>query len=198
MHAFSGGRQWENKPVSLLKIFDDSAPSVVHATVSEPDEIGAALNEIGVRFERWQTECPLERDASQEAVLAAYRTPVEQLMAAYAFRSVDVIALTPDHPEREALRAKFLQEHTHSDFEVRFFVAGRGLFYIHAADKVYGVMCEAGDLISVPADARHWFDMGAAPDFRCIRLFTSEEGWVANYTGDNIAATFPTFEQFCR
>ena len=117
-------------------------------------------------------------------------------MTEYGFESVDVIALRPDHPDRQALRQKFLDEHTHSDFEVRFFVEGKGLFYIHAEDKIYGVMCEQGDLISVPAGAKHWFDMGAEPDFKCIRLFTTPEGWVANYTGDAIAKSFPTFEAF--
>jgi len=61
---------------------------------------------------------------------------------------------------------------------------------------VYGVLCEAGDLISVPAGTRHWFDMGGAPDFQCIRLFTTPEGWVADYTGDDIARRFPRLEAF--
>ncbi|MDZ4263978.1 MAG: cupin, partial [Pseudomonadota bacterium] len=128
--------------------------------------------------------------------IESYRTSVDALMSEYGFQSVDVIALRPDHPERQALRQKFLDEHIHSDFEVRFFVEGKGLFYIHAEDKVYGVMCEQGDLISVPAATKHWFDMGAEPDFKCIRLFTSPEGWVANYSGDAIAKSYPTFEAF--
>jgi 1,2-dihydroxy-3-keto-5-methylthiopentene dioxygenase len=38
--------------------------------------------------------------------------------------------------------------------------------------------------------------MGAAPDFKCIRLFTNPEGWVANFTGDDIASRFPNFERY--
>jgi 1,2-dihydroxy-3-keto-5-methylthiopentene dioxygenase len=117
-------------------------------------------------------------------------------MAKYDFKSVDVISLKPDHPERVALRNKFLGEHVHSDFEVRFFVEGKGLFYIHAGNNVYGLMCEAGDLISVPDNVSHWFDMGESPDFKCIRLFTTPEGWMADYTGSSIAARFPSFENF--
>lgn len=133
---------------------------------------------------------------SQEEVLAAYGESVDRLKQEYGFQSADVVALTAEHPDRQALRAKFLDEHTHSDFEVRFFVEGRGLFYIHRGDRVYGVMCEQGDLISVPADMPHWFDMGEAPSFKCIRLFTTPEGWVAQYTGDRIAERFPRFEAF--
>ena len=110
------------------------------------------------------------------------------------FQSVDVVSLNPDHPDKAVLRAKFLNEHTHSEFEVRFFVEGQGLFYLHLGDQVYTVLCEQGDLISVPAGATHWFDMGANPHFKAIRLFTNPEGWVANFTGSDIANRFPKLQ----
>ena len=164
--------------------------------ITDPEAIAARLDRIGVLFERWQADRPLPEDADPDAILAAYAGPVERLKQKYGFQSADVIAVTPDHPEREALRAKFLSEHTHSDFEVRFFVGGRGLFYLHPDDKVHIVLCEAGDLISVPAGTRHWFDMGARPELKCIRLFTTPEGWVADYTGSDIAGRFPRLEEW--
>lgn len=181
--------------MSVLKIFSATEAQVL-ASGEDHDWIATQLHEAGVLFQKWQTDQPLAADAGQEAVIQAYRGSVERLMQDYGFQSVDVVALTPDHPDRAALRQKFLDEHVHSEFEVRFFVAGKGLFYIHQGDKVYGVMCEQGDLISVPANTRHWFDMGEAPDFKCIRLFTNPEGWVAQYSGDDIAQRFPRFEQF--
>jgi len=102
-----------------------------------------------------------------------------------------VISLTPDHPDRAALRAKFLNEHTHSEDEVRFFVAGRGQFTLHIGDKIYETLCVQGDLIGVPDGTRHWFDMSESPYFIAIRLFTNKEGWVANFTGSDIAEKFP-------
>lgn len=170
---------------------DDATPL---AEYHAHQDIARVLDGIGVRFEAWQASQPLGEDASETEVLEAYRAPVERLMAEYGFQSVDVISLFPDHPGRETLREKFLREHTHSDFEVRFFVAGRGLFYIHEAGKVHAVTCERGDLISVPAGARHWFDMGPRPRFQCIRLFTHPDGWVAQYTGDGIAGRYPLLE----
>ncbi|MEM7678491.1 MAG: cupin, partial [Myxococcota bacterium] len=56
------------------------------------------------------------------------------------------------------------------------------------------VLCERGDLIAVPDGTRHWFDMGSEPNFKCIRFFTNPEGWVAQFTGDDIAGKFPRFE----
>ncbi|HYH99101.1 1,2-dihydroxy-3-keto-5-methylthiopentene dioxygenase, partial [Hyalangium sp.] len=108
------------------------------------------------------------------------------------FRSVDVIKMVPDHPKKVELRNKFLSEHTHSEDEVRFFVEGQGLFNIHRQGKVYAVLCEKGDLIGVPDGTPHWFDMGPSPHFIAIRLFTSTEGWVAHFTGNDIAARFPS------
>lgn len=161
-------------------------------------EIGRRLAAIGVRFERWEAEHALTDSATPADIIAAYQEQVDGLMREYGFQSVDVVSLNPNHPDKAALRAKFLDEHTHSDFEVRFFVDGQGLFYIHAGGKVYGVLCEKGDLISVPANTPHWFDMGDEPHFKCIRLFTTPEGWVAQYTGDAIAEGYPKFgAQFC-
>ena len=65
------------------------------------------------------------------------------------------------------------------------------MFVLHADDRVYAVLCEKDDLISVPAGVRHWFDMGSAPAFTCIRLFNDPAGWVAEFTGDAIAGKFP-------
>jgi 1,2-dihydroxy-3-keto-5-methylthiopentene dioxygenase len=38
--------------------------------------------------------------------------------------------------------------------------------------------------------------MGEAPHFKCIRLFTTPEGWVATFTGSAIAQSFPTLDQY--
>lgn len=181
--------------MSTLKIYPDSSNKAAD-TLTDHDAIASRLHSIGVRFERWQAKQPLTKDSTQEEVIAAYKASVDRLMNEYGFQSCDVVSLHPQHPDKAALRKKFLDEHIHTDFEVRFFVEGKGLFYIHQDDKVYGIMCEQGDLISVPANAKHWFDMGENPAFKCIRLFTTPEGWVAQYTGDKIADGFPRYEQF--
>jgi len=181
--------------MTILAIYPENGDKAL-VVEQDPAQITQRLAGYGVSFERWQASASLSAGADQEQVIAVYQEQVDRLMDQYHFKSVDVVSLGPDHPDKTALRNKFLSEHTHSDFEVRFFVAGSGLFYIHAEDKVFGLLCEAGDLISVPANLPHWFDMGENPDFKCIRLFTTPEGWVAEFTGDAIAARFPSFEQF--
>jgi len=157
--------------------------------------IHSQLKAINVQFERWTAKCEFPSGADQETIIAAYADAIGRLKEQYGFQSIDVINVTPDHPDKTALRQKFLAEHVHDDFEVRFFIEGRGLFYLHVADKVYAVLCEQGDLISVPANTRHWFDMGENPHFKTIRLFTTPYGWVANFTGDAIADMFPSLDQ---
>ncbi|MFN2348466.1 MAG: acireductone dioxygenase [Thioalkalivibrio sp.] len=178
--------------MSALSIYAENAPGQVRR-FTEFDDIKRELNAIGVRFERWDASQPVAPGASQEEILAAYQADVDRLMQENGFQSVDVVSLTPDHPQREALRAKFLDEHTHSEDEVRFFVDGQGLFYIHKNEQVYATLCEKGDLISVPNNTTHWFDMGPEPRFTAIRLFTNPQGWVANFTGSDIASRFPRF-----
>lgn len=131
---------------------------------------------------------------SQDEVIAAYRGQIDQLKAERGYATVDVISLDRKHPQKDELRAKFLDEHRHGEDEARFFVAGRGLFTLHIDDYVYAVLCEKNDLISVPAGTRHWFDMGEFPHFVAIRLFNNPEGWVASFTGDDIASRFPRLE----
>ena len=180
--------------MSVLNIFADDAPNEATLTTDDPIEIASALAAQGVCFEQWSANQTIADDASQEEVLAAYQADIERLMKQGGYQSVDVISLAADNPAKDELRKKFLDEHTHSEDEVRFFVRGDGLFYLHIENQVFAVLCEAGDLISVPANTTHWFDMGGEPNFTAIRLFTNPEGWVANYTRNDIAKRFPNYE----
>ena len=180
--------------MSFLKVYAAGQPQQAEQTLTDGMAIQAALAEQGVRFERWQASQPLSEEDGQDEILAAYNDEVSRLKQDNGFQTADVISLTPDHPDKAALRQKFLSEHTHSEDEVRFFVRGAGMFYMHLNDQVFVVGCEQEDLISVPAGTKHWFDMGDNPDFTCIRLFTNPEGWVAQYTEDKIADSFPRFE----
>lgn len=179
--------------MTTLTIYEDKNPEKVVVSTSDPAEITGLLDKVGVQFERWKASAELPENATQEQVIAAYKAEVDRLSAAAGYQTVDVIRITPDNPNREALRAKFLDEHIHDEDEVRFFVEGSGAFYLHLGDKVYQVVCTRDDLLSVPAGTLHWFDMGPEPRFTCIRLFITPDGWVAKFTGDKISSVIPRF-----
>jgi 1,2-dihydroxy-3-keto-5-methylthiopentene dioxygenase len=153
------------------------------------------LAKRGVLFQRWPARVELADDADQETILTAYAQEVAAVQQGGAYPTVDVIRMAPDHPDRQALRQKFLAEHTHSEDEVRLFVEGQGLFCLHLGDEVLQVLCEADDWIAVPAGTKHWFDMGPAPRFCALRFFNNPQGWVAEFTGDPIASRYPRLDQ---
>ncbi len=176
--------------MSQLSLFDARTGTLLNQT-SEVALITELLGYAGVLFRQWPTPAVLSAQSSAEQILQAYQAQITQLQQQEGYQTVDVISLSPDHPDKAALRQKFLAEHTHSEDEVRFFVRGQGLFCLHIQDKIYQVLCCQQDLIAVPAGTPHWFDMGSAPDFAAIRLFNNASGWVANFTGSDIANRFP-------
>ncbi len=177
--------------MSALTIFSDSDPLAPIWQSRDGDEIAAELHKIDVRFERWQADRELGSNPQPEQVIEAYQHEINKLVAEKGYQSWDVISMRPDNEQREVLRAKFLSEHTHGEDEVRFFVEGAGLFCLHLQGKIFQILCEKNDLISVPAHTRHWFDMGGSPSFTAIRLFDNPTGWVAHFTGDAIADAYP-------
>ena len=164
--------------MSALTLFSVTDPQTPLWHSTDAKAIQDQLNAKGVRFERWQAD-------------RAYQHAIDKLVAEKGYQSWDVISLRADNPQKEALREKFLNEHTHGEDEVRFFVEGAGLFCLHIGDEVFQVLCEKNDLISVPAHTPHWFDMGSEPNFTAIRIFDNPEGWIAQFTGDDIASAYP-------
>ena len=184
--------------MSRLSIFpekvssDGRGPSPQRLVCTDdPEQIGTELFRRGIGFERWPAEKNLDQNADQASILWAYRDEIERVQRAGGYATVDAIRMTPDHPERASLRRKFLDEHTHAEDEVRFFVEGQALFCLHIGAEVLLTRCERGDLIRVPAGTRHWFDMGSAPQFCALRWFNNSEGWVAKFTGSDISRSFP-------
>ncbi|WP_374011686.1 acireductone dioxygenase [Pseudoxanthomonas koreensis] len=179
--------------MSRLRIFDVDNPGQPLFDSRDGQAIAAELARIGVTFERWQASAPIAPGATSEEVMQAYRADIDRLVAERGFKTVDVVSIAPDNPNRAQMREKFLDEHFHKEDEVRFFVAGSGLFTLHVDGKVYEVECVKDDLIAVPDGTRHWFDMGQSPSFVAIRFFTEPDGWVGHFTGTDIAQKFPRY-----
>lgn len=152
--------------------------------VTDPKEIKTFMNERGIIFEQWEASEPLKDTDSQETILKAYEHELGPYMKKHGYVNADVINVHKDTPNIEAIRAKFLSEHTHSEDEVRFFVDGEGEFFFHLSDRkeVFSLLCQKGDFISVPKGYTHWFDLAPKYHVKAIRVFQNPEGWVANYT----------------
>jgi 1,2-dihydroxy-3-keto-5-methylthiopentene dioxygenase len=180
--------------MSRLRIFKEDTADAPLLSTDDRAAMAVELAKIGVKFEQWDASKPIAPGDPHDVILDAYRTDIDRLIEANGFRTVDVVSIAPDHPDKDAMRAKFLDEHFHKEDEVRFFVAGSGLFTLHVDGKVYETLCESGDLIAVPDSMTHWFDMGPEPSFVAIRFFTEPDGWVGHFTGTDIAGRFPRYE----
>lgn len=177
--------------MSQLAIYADNNPKNVLTSTENADEIAAQLALVNVRFEQWQARAQINESTTNEQIIDAYKNDIARLKEQNGYQTVDVISLAKGNPAAPQMREKFLFEHTHSEDEVRFFVKGQGLFCLHIGTKIYQVLCQKGDLISVPTLTPHWFDMGSDPEFTAIRLFNNTEGWVAKSTESEIAKQFP-------
>jgi len=153
-------------------------------TLQKDSEVRGYLAGIGVEYERWEPPAELPIDASSEAILSAYEEQIANLKKRGGYVTADVIDVNPDTPGLDAMLSKFNVEHTHDEDEVRYIIAGRGLFHIHPEQgAVVAIEVEAGDLIRVPRGTKHWFDLCGDRRIRAIRLFQEKSGWTPLYTG---------------
>lgn len=186
--------------MTMLTVWADDRPETPILQTSDHAAIAEALTPIGVVYEHVPVGGQLSDTATQEEVLEVHRPLVDRLVAEHGYRLVDVAQLHPVDSDEwrataETARAKFLNEHTHDEEEIRYFVAGSGVFYLHVDGRVHAMLCTQGDLLSVPALTTHWFDMGTSPDFTAIRFFHDDDGWVGTFTGSDISTHFPTFAE---
>jgi 1,2-dihydroxy-3-keto-5-methylthiopentene dioxygenase len=180
---WSGNFTIQNKEKMALLSIPDLQKSILI-----PEEIKSYLNEKGIFFDQWKCEVEFEKEASSDEILMAYDKDLLPFMNQGGYQTADVISINSLTENYGSIRAKFLAEHTHTEDEIRFFVDGEGLFWFNLADEdVFNVLCQKGDLISVPAGTKHWFDAGETNPFvKAIRIFIDMSGWVPHYTSSQI------------
>jgi 1,2-dihydroxy-3-keto-5-methylthiopentene dioxygenase len=167
--------------VAVLRIPDEQR------SLREQAEVRDYLAGIGIEYERWELRADLPIDASSEEILTAFGEQIEELKRRGGYVTADVIDVNPETPGLDAMLARFNIEHTHDEDEVRYIIAGRGLFHIHPKQgAVVAIEVEAGDLIRVPRGTLHWFDLCGERRIRAIRLFQDKSGWMPRYTGSGV------------
>lgn len=160
-------------------------------TLTTLEEIASYLAGCGIEYNHWTADYEVANDAPPEDILRAYAKEIDQLKARGGYVAADVIDVNPQTSGLDAMLAKFNREHWHSEDEVRFIVAGRGLFHIHPKNgAVVAIEVEAGDLISIPRGTWHWFDLCSDRRIRAIRLFQESTGWTPYYTDSGVDQNF--------
>lgn len=160
--------------------------------IKDVSEIRSFFNQRNIFFDQWTCDVVFEDTASQEEIIEAYSKDLKPFMEQGGYSTADVISINKLTENYDAIRAKFLAEHTHTEDEIRFFVDGEGTFWFHLENgEIFNLLCQKGDLISVPSGTKHWFDAGEVNPFvKAIRIFIDMSGWVPHYTGSGIEQKF--------
>src|SRR5215213_748074 len=159
--------------------------------LTDAEEITTNLSIHGIDYERWTPSHPITDDASSDAILDAYSREIEALKERGGYVTADVIDVSATTPGLDAMLAKFNREHWHDEDEVRFIIAGHGLFHIHTTTgAALAIEVEAGDLIRVPRGTLHWFNLCTDRRIRAIRLFQDTAGWTPHYTESRVDENF--------
>jgi 1,2-dihydroxy-3-keto-5-methylthiopentene dioxygenase len=153
--------------------------------IEDEQRIRAELAAAGIDYERWSLD-RVAQDCSADDVLSAYAAEVDAMKQRGGYVTADVIDVTPESPNLETMLARFDKEHTHSEDEVRFILAGRGIFFLHLDGKVYSVEVGPGDMLRVPRGTTHWFTLCEDRRIRAIRWFQQTEGWTPHYTDSGV------------
>jgi len=163
-------------------------PDTSEIIENEP-AIRVALSGLGIDYERWDLD-RLPPDSSADAVLAAYADEIAAMKQRGGYVTADVIDVNPTTPNLDAMLARFDKEHTHDEDEVRFILAGRGIFFLHLNGRVAAVEVGPGDLLRVPRGTTHWFTLCEDRRIRAIRWFQETSGWTPHYTGSGLDGNY--------
>jgi 1,2-dihydroxy-3-keto-5-methylthiopentene dioxygenase len=163
-------------------------------TYTQLGDIARELAPLNVQLNRWSVgDNPeihrlLAKDAlsdeEKEQVLQALDSYFEELKASAGYQSRDLIVLHPEVPNLNALLSKFDPCHYHTDAEVRYIVAGEGIFgFVRPDGSQVELTVQAQEYINVPENTEHWFYLTPSQRIKAVRYFTTTEGWLPEYTG---------------
>ena len=166
-------------------------------TYTQLSDITRELAPLNIQLNRWPVgENPeiqnlLAKDAlsdtEKEQVLQALDGYFQQLKETAGYQSRDLIVLHPDIPNLDTLLSKFNNCHIHADDEVRYIVAGEGIFgFVRPDGSQVELTVQPEEFINVPANTEHWFYLTAPRRIKAVRYFTTTDGWTPEYTDTEI------------
>ena len=160
-------------------------------------DITRELASLNIQLNRWPVGDNLEiqsllakdalTDEEKEQILQALDGYFEQLKASAGYQSRDLIVLHPEVPNLNTLLSKFDRCHYHTDAEVRYIVAGEGIFgFVRPDGSQVELTVQQEEFINVPENTEHWFYLTSSQRIKAVRYFTTMEGWVPEYTSQEI------------
>ena len=166
-------------------------------TYTQLGDIARELAPLNIQLKHWPIGNDLEiksllakealSDEEKEQVLQTLDGYFEELKTSAAYRSRDLIVLHPQVPNLNTLLSKFDRCHYHSDAEVRYIIAGEGIFgFVRPDGSQVELTVQPEEFINVPENTEHWFYLTSSQQIKAVRYFTTMEGWVPEYTSQEI------------
>lgn len=116
---------------------------------------------------------------------SAHKAGLEKIMQEHGYVDRDLVKMSPALPNFDEMSRKFSIEHYHPGDEVRFTLAGAGVWEIRSLDDRWmKVTVGAEDFITVPSGRYHRFYLTDEKLIHCVRLFKDHNGWVQVYRKD--------------
>jgi 1,2-dihydroxy-3-keto-5-methylthiopentene dioxygenase len=159
-------------------------------------DIDRELAPLNIQLQQWQLgngpqllsilNQPQLSEDDKNIVLNHLDRYFEQLKL-LGYQSRDIIDIHPALPGIDAMLARFDRCHTHADDEVRYVVAGAGIFGFVRPDKSQiELTIQAAEQINVPAGTEHWFYLTPDRRYTALRYFINTSGWTPEYTDTQI------------
>ena len=166
-------------------------------TYTQQSDITRELAPLNIQLNRWpvgdsaEIQNLLAKDAlednQKEQVLQALDGYFQQLSESAGYQDRDLLVLHPDIPNLDTMLSKFNKCHIHAEDEVRYIVAGEGIFgFVRPDGSQVELTVQPEEFINVPANTEHWFYLTAARKIKAVRYFTTKEGWTPQYTDTEI------------
>lgn len=155
-------------------------------------DIARELEELGAGYQCWDATVPVTAVSSENEIVAACQAGLG-LLEPNAIVYTEAFALDEQSSAEQhaVVRKQLAREQVSSQPQSWLVAAGRGMLCLHHEDHVYALVCERGDLLSIPAGIAYWFDAGEQPRFVALRVSAEPLAGEVVYTDENAAASYP-------
>lgn len=175
--------------MSSLSVYSHTLPELPHKVLNHAEDIASTLAAVGIGYRKLELPAALLPGCGQEDFEAAYGLWLQELMEREGYKQQELFNLQRRHPQRLELRARYLDEHVQDSESAWLFLGGFAQLGLRVGEQVFLLLGERGDLLSLPAGSRHWFDLGEEPHALVLRLSAGEQ--TPSPSGDDIAGRFP-------
>src|SRR5690606_36880722 len=175
--------------MSSLAVHLHTSPELPNKVLNHADDITRTLAAVGIDYRQVELPAVLRPGCEQTEFDTACGLWRQALMSREGHVQQELFNLQRNHPQKLELRARHLDEQGQASASAWLFIGGFAQLSVHLDGYVYVLQGERGDLLSLPAGVRHWFDLGEEPHALVVRMSASDE--LPERTGDDIARRFP-------